>query len=150
MSDLTIYGFNHTAFVVSDLDRTIGFFKELLGFELASRAPRDAKAIEGMTGLEGVDIEIAYLRGFGQWIELIRYKAPFGRGETPPKIYQDGAGHVALDVADIEAAVLASADYGLTSIGDIVTIDQGPNQGRKVVYLQSPDGLSVEFIEVPL
>ena len=150
MGNLTVYGFNHTAFVVSDLDRTINFFKELLGFELASRAPRDPKAIEGMTGLGGVDIEIAYLRGLGHWIELIRYKAPSNRGKTLPKIFQDGAGHIAFDVADIQAAVDASADYGLKPIGEIVTIDQGPNQGRKVVYLQSPDGLSVEFIEVPL
>lgn len=44
----------------------------------------------------------------------------------------------------------AAADYGLQPVGEIVTIDQGPNQGRKVVYLQSTDGLSIEFIEVPL
>lgn len=150
MRDLTVFGFNHTAFVVSDLDRTIGFFKDLLGFELASRAPRDAKAVEGMTGLDGIDIEIAYLRGFGQWIELIRYKAPSNRGKALPKIFQDGAGHIALDVGDIEAAVEASADFGLKPVGEIVTIDQGPNQGRKVVYLQSVEGLSVEFIEVPI
>ena len=150
MARLTVYGFNHTAFVVSDLDRTISFFRDLLGFELASRAPRDAKAIQGMTGLKGADIEVAYLRGLGQWIELICYKAPANRGKALPKIFQDGAGHIALDVADIEAAVEASADHGLNPVGDIVTIDQGPNQGRKVAYLQSAEGLSVEFIEVPL
>ncbi|MGI9498821.1 MAG: VOC family protein [Geminicoccaceae bacterium] len=43
MGELTVYGFNHTAFVVSDLDRTIGFFRDLLGFELTSRATRDRK-----------------------------------------------------------------------------------------------------------
>lgn len=149
MGDLTVYGFNHTAFVVVDLDRTIGFFQDLLGFELTSRAPRDAQAIEGMTGIKGVDIEVAYLRGFGQWIELIRYLAPADRGQALPKVFQDGAGHVAFDIADIDAAVAAADGYGLTPVGEIVTIDQGPNKGRKVVYLQSDDGLSIEFIEVP-
>lgn len=150
MSGLTIYGFNHTAFVVSNLDRAVGFFKDVLGFELASRASRDPKAIQSMTGLSGVDIEVAYLRGFGQWIELIRYKAPSNRGKALPKIFQDGAGHIALDVGNIEAMVEASAEYDLKPVGEIVTIDQGPNEGRKVVYLQSTDGLSIEFIEVPL
>lgn len=150
MGDLTVYGFNHTAFVVADLDRTIGFFKDLLGFELASRAPRDPKAIEGMTGLAGADIEVAYLRGFGQRIELIRYLAPADRGQALPKVFQDGAGHVAFDIADIDAAVAAAKAFGLEPVGKIVTIDQGPNKGRKVVYLQSDDGLSVEFIEAPL
>jgi len=149
MGKITVFGFNHTAFVVSDLDRTIGFFQDLLGFELTSRAPRDKMAIQAMTGLTNVDIEVAYLRGFGQWIELIRYKAPADRGKGLPKIYEDGAGHIAFDVEDATLAVEAAGAFGLRQIGDIVTIDQGPNRGRKVVYLQSEEGLSVEFIETP-
>ncbi len=147
MSQFKVLGFNHTAFVVSDLERTIGFFQDLLGFELTSRAPRDKKAIEAMTGLAGADIEVAYLKGLGHWIELIRYKAPAGRGEALPRIYEDGAGHDAFNVDDAEAAVEAAAAFGLLPIGEIITIDQGPNRGRKVVYLQSDDGLSVEFIQ---
>lgn len=149
MSPIKAYGFNHTAFVLSDLDRAIGFFRDSLGFELTSRAPRDKKAIQDMTGLAGADIEVAYLHGFGHGIELIRYIAPTDRGQALPKIYQDGAGHIALDVEDAEAAVDAAASYGLTPIGEIITIDQGPNSGRKVVYLQSVEGLSIEFIEAP-
>lgn len=149
MAELTVYGFNHTAFVVSDLDQTIAFFRDLLGFELTSRAPRDKKAIQEMTGLPEADIEVAYLRGFGHWIELIRYLAPQNRGDAMPKIFEDGSGHIALDVDDAAAAVEAAKAYGLTPVGDIITIDQGPNQGRRVVYLQSAEGLSVEFIQVP-
>lgn len=148
MDDFTAYGFNHTAFVVRDLDRPIGFFRDLLGFELVSRAPRDGKTIQAMTGLAGADIEVAYLSGLEHRIELILYRAPADRGGGLPKIFQDGSGHVALDVDDAEAAVAAARTYGLELVGDIVTIDQGPNQGRKVVYLQSEDGLSVEFIQV--
>ena len=149
MSELTVFGFNHTAFIVSDLDRTIGFFKELLGFELTSRASRDKKAIQDMTGLEAVDIEVAYLRGYGHWIELIRYLEPAERGGGLPKIYQDGAGHIALDVDNVALAVEKAAAYGLAPVGKIVTIDQGPNKDRQVVYLQGEDGLSIEFIQVP-
>ena len=149
MSELTVFGFNHTAFIVSDLDRAIGFFKDLLGFEVTSRASRDKTAIQDMTGLKDVDIEVAYLRGYGHWIELIRYLKPTNRGGGTPKIYQDGAGHIALDVDDAALAVREAAAYGLTPVGEIVTIDKGPNKGRQVVYLQSPEGLSVEFIQVP-
>ena len=149
MSELTVFGFNHTAFVVADLDRTIGFFKELLGFELTSRAPRDKKAIQDMTGLDAVDIEVAYLRGYGHWIELIHYLEPAERGPGVPKVYQDGAGHIALDVDNVALAVKKAAAYGLSPVGKTVTIDKGPNKDRQVVYLQGPDGLSVEFIQVP-
>lgn len=149
MSKVKVFGFNHTAFVVSDLDRAIGFFKDLVGLELVSRAPRDPKLIQDITGLADADVEIAYLQGFGHSIELIRYMAPADRGQGLPRIYQDGAGHIAVDVDDAEVAVAAAGIYGLRLVGDIITIDQGPNKGRKVVYLQSDDGLSVEFIETP-
>ncbi|MGI9498822.1 MAG: hypothetical protein ACR2P3_02190, partial [Geminicoccaceae bacterium] len=78
-----------------------------------------------MTGLAGADIEVAYLRGLDHWIELIRYKQPVDRGHGRPKIFEDGAGHVAFNVADAEAAVKAASPYGLVPIGNIVTIDQG-------------------------
>lgn len=149
MSKIKVFGFNHTAFVVTDLDRTIAFFEDLIGLELLSRAPRDSRLIEDITGLSGADLEIAYLGGLGHSIELIRYNAPVDRGGGLPKIYQDGAGHLAIDVDDAEAAVTAAKDYGLRLIGEIITIDGGPNKGRKVVYLQSQDGLSIEFIETP-
>ncbi len=149
MSKIKVFGFNHTAFVVTDLDRTVAFFKDLIGLELLSRAPRDPKLIQAITGLGEADLEIAYLGGFGHSIELIRYDAPADRGGEQPKIYQDGAGHIAIDVDDAEAAVVAAGNYGLRLVGEIITIDGGPNKGRKVVYLQSEDGLSVEFIETP-
>ena len=150
MSKFTVFGFNHTSFVVSDLERTISFFRDLLGFELTSKAPRNKTVIQEMTGLAGADIDVAYLRGFGHWIELILYKAPADRGQARPRIFQDGAGHIAFDVDDADAAVEASEAYGLLPIGKIVTIDQGPNEGRRVVYLQSDEGLSVEFIQTPV
>ena len=149
MSSINVLGFNHTAFVVTDLDRTIAFFRDLIGLELLSRARRDPKLIQDITGLGGADLEIAYLRGFGHSIELIRYDAPAERGGGLPKIYQDGAGHLAIDVVDADAAVTAAQGYGLRLVGEIITIDGGPNKGRKVVYLQSEDGLSIEFIETP-
>ncbi len=32
---------NHTSFTVASLERSVGFFRDCLGFELVSRAPRD-------------------------------------------------------------------------------------------------------------
>ena len=88
-----------------------------------------------MTGLAGIDIEIAYLKGQGHWIELIRYNAPADRGGALPKIFQDGAAHVAFDVDDVEAAAKATGAYGFSPVGDVITVDQGPNKGRRAVYL---------------
>lgn len=147
MPDVNVLSFNHTAFTVSDLDAVIPFFRDLLGFELTSRAPRDKRLIQRMTAIDGVDLEIAYVHGPGHRIELIEYKAPADRGVVVPRLCDSGAAHVALNVQGIEALVAASAAYGFTAVGAIIEIDAGPNKGSKVAYLRGPDGITVEYIE---
>ena len=147
MPEFSILSFNHTAFTVSDLDRIIPFFRDLLGFELTSRASRDGRLIGRMTAIDGVEVEIAYVQGPGHRIELIQYKAPEGREVVVPRLCDAGAAHVALDVSGIEALVAASAAYGFAPVGDIIEIDAGPNKGSRVVYLRGPDGITVEYLQ---
>ena len=147
MASFKLQGFNHTGMIVTDLDRAIGFFRDLLGFEVLSRAPRDSALIGRLTGLPAPRIEIAYLQGPGHRVELIRYETNGIRGGDQPRVYDDGAAHIALDVDDLDAALAASAEHGVLPVGEIITIDAGPNQGRRVVYLQSSYGLSLELIQ---
>jgi catechol 2,3-dioxygenase-like lactoylglutathione lyase family enzyme len=147
MAAFQVLSFNHTAFTVSDLDAVIPFFRDLLGFELTSRAPRDGRLIARMTAIAGVDIEIAYVNGPGHRIELIEYKAPDDREVVVPRLCDSGAAHVALNVTGIEDLVAASPAFGLSAVGEIIEIDAGPNKGSKVVYLRGPDGITVEYIQ---
>ena len=147
MPDFSILSFNHSAFTVSDLDQIIPFFRDLLGFELTSRAPRDGRLIGRMTAIDDVEVEIAYVNGPGHRIELIQYKAPAARAVVVPRLCDAGAAHVALNVTGIEALVAASPAYGFTAVGEIIEIDAGPNKGSRVVYLRGPDGITVEYIQ---
>ena len=147
MAGFGVRGFNHTGVIVTDLDRAIGFFRDLLGFEVLARGPRDPALIGRMTGLPRPEVEIAYLQGPGHRVELIRYATNGIRSFDQPKVYDDGAAHIALDVDDVPAAVQAAAAHGLEPVGEIIAINSGPNRGRKVVYLSSAYGLLIEFIE---
>ncbi len=142
-----VSSFNHTAFTVGDIDAVLPFFVEGLGFKQGSRAPRDGRIIGEMTGIPGVELEIAYLEGPGHRIELIQYKAPSDRGTVRPRMCDAGAAHVGLDVDDIDAAVAIAARYGFTSPGKMITITNGPNAGRRVIYLRNAEGLTIEFLE---
>jgi catechol 2,3-dioxygenase-like lactoylglutathione lyase family enzyme len=137
---------NHTSFTVSSLDRTVAFFTGCLGFQLISRAPRDPKIIRKVTGVDGAEMEIAFVRGPGHVVELIEYKAPASKGRVQARPCDTGFAHLALDVDDVDAAVAAAAGYGVVAINPPVAIDQGPNQGKKVVYLRDADGVTLEFI----
>lgn len=148
MAAIEVLGFNHTNFTVSDLDRAIAFFTEGLGFELLSRAPRSPALIGRMTALPEPEIEVAFVQGPGHRIELIEYRTP-RPGRVEGRLCDAGSAHLALDVPDVGAAVEAATPFGFALVGEVIAIDDGPNRGREVCYLQDQDGVTIEFIGRP-
>ena len=149
MTGFNVLSTNHTSFTVSNLDRALAFFRDALGFEVTSKAPRDPAAIERITGVAGSEVMIAYVRGPGHSIELIEYLAPSDRGRVESRPCDTGFTHVAYDVDDLDAAIAAATDHGFAPRGSVLSVDQGPNAGARVVYLVNGDGITVEFIEPP-
>jgi glyoxylase I family protein len=149
MAGFRVLGFNHTNFTVSDLDRAIGFFRDLLGFEVLSVAPRDPALMERMTGLPRPELMIAFVKGPGHVVELIEYRTPADRGRVQGRLCDAGSSHLALDVDDIVAAVAGARAWGFAPVGDIIEIDAGPNRGSRVVYVRDGDGVTIEFIQKP-
>ena len=147
MSNFTILATNHTSFTVSNLDRTTAFFRDALGFDVTSKAPRDPTLIERITGVKGAKVMIAYVRGAGHSLELIEYSGPDDRTVVYPKPCDVGFAHVAYDVDDIDAAIATASSHDVKPIGPVTAIDQGPNKGSRVAYLRDPDGITIEFIE---
>lgn len=147
MPDFNVLGTNHTSFTVSDLDRSLAFFRDALGFEVTSKAPRDPRAIEQIVGVPGADIIVAYVRGPDHSLELIQYLGPPERGHVRPRPCDVGFAHVAFDVDDIDAAIAAAARYGVKPVGKTYVVDKGPNAGNRVAYLRDSDGITIEFIQ---
>lgn len=148
MGTVQVKGTNHTSFTVKSLDRALALFVDGLGFELLSRAPRDRTAIERITGVAGGDVTIAFVQGPSHRVELIEYRAPDGRGHAVPRPCDAGFSHLALDVADMDAVLTLAETHGLTLMGEVYAIDQGPNAGRRVAYFRDDNGLTLEFLEV--
>jgi len=70
--------FEHVGLTVSDLDRMVAFFTEMLGFELKARLqPFDPGAVAGITGVGGAVVaEIAYVAKGDTTFELLQYREP--------------------------------------------------------------------------
>ena len=147
MTTFNVIATNHTSFTVSDIDRSLAFFRDALGFEVTSKGPRSPSLIQAITGVEGAEVLIAYVRGPGHSIELIEYIKPETRSSVRPQPCDTGFSHIAYDVDDIDAAIQAARDHSVEPIGPVVAIDQGPNRGSRVAYLRDPDGITIEFIE---
>ena len=149
MADFRVVGTNHTSFTVSDLDRSVGFFVEGLGFDLLHRGPRDPETIAKVVGVPGADIEVAYVQGPGHRLELIEYKGPADRGRVESRPCDTGFAHIAFDVDDLDAALAAAAAWRVEPVNAPQDLHTGPNKGGRAVYTRDPDGVTVEFIQRP-
>ena len=105
MTGFSISATNHTSFTVSDLDRSLAYFCDVLGFELLNRSPRDPAFIELVVAIPGADIEVAYVQAPGHRLELIQYRGPDGRRRVESRPCDAGFAHVAFDVDDIDAVI---------------------------------------------
>jgi hypothetical protein len=88
-----ILGTNHTSFTVSDVERTVGFMRDCLGFELISKAPRDPALVSRITGVAGADMMIAFMKAPGHTLELIQYLGPAARGAIQARPCDTGFAH---------------------------------------------------------
>jgi len=74
-SPTTLMGVNHIGLSVKNLDRTLGFYQSVSGFELVSRqSVSNSIAAEELFGVEGVAYEIAVLEAPNMLFEFIEFE----------------------------------------------------------------------------
>ena len=110
-----ITGLNHVTLAVSDLARSVGFYSELLGFEIRMRGPRSA-----------------YLEAGTLWLALVAEPALGIRGWP-------GYSHLAFSVGPSELPVFANK---LVKAG--VQSWQESESGGSFYFLD-PDGYKLEL-----
>ena len=148
MAKFSIIGTNHTSFTVSNLDTSIAFYTEILGFSLLNRSFRDPDFTAKVVGIPGAEIEVAYIQAPNHKLELIQYHSPEDRRKLSARPCDTGFSHVAFDVDDIEA-VVESVRQITEPLSEPVVVNAGPNKGGKAVYTRDPDGVTIEFIQKP-
>src|SRR5207245_1803245 len=90
----------HTGLTVSDLDRSIAFYRDLLGLELVTQWESAQPYLRTVVGFPEAELRIALLRlpgaaagVSGHHLELLEYRAPRGaRGD--PRTCNPGNAHV--------------------------------------------------------
>ena len=140
---------DHTGFTVASIERSLTFWRDVLGFELSHRAHHTGALASEVTGVKGAEISIAVLKGYGHKIELLEYLAPADRKRVDLRPCDVGSVHVALTVENLEAMLAAIAGCGWNPLGQPQTLTSGPNAGKRVAYVQDPDGMIIELMQRP-
>jgi catechol 2,3-dioxygenase-like lactoylglutathione lyase family enzyme len=140
---------DHTGITVSNLERSLPFWRDVLGFELSHRAHQTGEMASEITGIAGAEIKLAVVKApGGHKIELLEYLAPPDRKRHVDLRPCDvGSVHVALVVDDLEGVLLRIAAAGWKAAGKPQTLTSGPNAGKRVIYVRDPDGTIIEFME---
>ena len=148
-----VSGILHTGLTVSDLERSIAFYRDLLGLELIAQWDSRQPYLRQIVAYPDAELRIALLRvppagdgGPGHHIELLEYRRPRGqRGDA--NTYNPGNGHVAFMVADIDRTYAELSARGVRFKSQPVSITHGRNTGAKGVYLFDPDDITLELIQ---
>jgi len=148
-SNCKIIAADHTGITVANLERSLAFWRDVLGFELSHHPHQSGELASEITGVAGADILIAVLKGYGHKIELLEYRAPAERKRIALRPCDLGSVHVAFTVDNLDAILNTIAASGWKAAGKPQTITLGPNTGKRVVYVRDPDGTTIEFMELP-
>ena len=141
---------DHTGITVSNLERSLVFWRDVLGFELSHQTHQKGELASAITGVPGAVISLAVVKAPGHKIELLQYHAPPDRkNRSDLRPCDVGAVHVALTVDNLDAVLTKIADSGYRSTGHPQTLTTGPNAGKRVIYVRDPDGTTIEFMQPP-
>jgi len=140
---------DHTGITVTNLERSLAFWRDVLGFELSHRAHHTGDLASEVTGVPGAELSLAVLKGYGHKIELLEYQAPPNRKRVDARPCDVGSVHVALTVDNLDAVLSTIAASGWNAVGKPQVLKTGPNAGKRVVYVRDPDGTTIEFMQPP-
>ena len=146
-----IIGADHTCFTVIDMQKTLAFYRDLLGFEVVNERPEVTNSyfrkIVGFPDsvVYAVDLKIP---GTEHHLELFQYKHPQG---TPQNLTPNnpGSSHIAYLVDDLQAFYPKLKAAGVEFISEPIYLDEGPNTGGWGLYIKDPNGIVIELFQAP-
>ncbi|GLX08045.1 VOC family protein [Microbispora sp. NBRC 16548] len=146
----------HFSFTVADLDRSVAFYRDLLGFTLVHRQDQDNDYTRRLVGYPDAVLRIAQLAVPGQPrgvsthdLELVEYVRPRGEARDPSR-HLPGAAHLALTVEDALAEHARLTAAGVRFVSPPNAITAGINAGGYACYFLDPDDITLELVQPPL
>ena len=138
---------------VSDLDRSIAFYAEVLTFERVLEREVAGEPWEALAGVFALRTRTARLKLGDECLDLTEYLAPVGRPAPADARSNDRwFQHVAIVVADMDRAYarLRAARAEHASSGPQRLPDWNPTAGGiRAFYFRDPDGHVLEVIQFP-
>jgi catechol 2,3-dioxygenase-like lactoylglutathione lyase family enzyme len=136
-------GIHHTSFTVSNMDRSIAFYRTILGMELtwdskAAGVEFKGPVSDAVTGCPGTEQRIAFLSLGESCIELVEF-TPTGKPQVDNKPSDTGSAHICFRTDNMQEV------YEKLVANNVRLHCTPQDNGRAVViYFRDPDGCVLE------
>lgn len=143
---MKITGLQHVGIPVSDMERSLDFYQNVLGLELLFVAEGSGDDTSKAVGVPNAHLQFAFLRAGDAIFELLHYITPTGKPYSGMNC-DVGASHVAFEVSDIDEAYKHLTAQGIQFNSAPVHLDEGPLAGCAFAYFPDPDGIQLEIFQ---
>lgn len=139
------HGIEHTALSVSDLDRSLAFYRDLLGMNVVFEVDFSDETLGIVNGLTGCKARVAHLALGDSVLELFEYREPEGRPLARERRQCDtGFIHIGFRVTGIHEHYQRMKQAGVRFFSEPLEV----RPGTSIVYFQGPDGEVCEMRQV--
>jgi catechol 2,3-dioxygenase-like lactoylglutathione lyase family enzyme len=138
----------HVGLTVESLEESVAFYRDVVGMveiPASSNLELAGDWFDQLTENEGAKLRVSHLDLDGVQLQLVEYAAA-GGGRLPLHHKMVGNPHLCINMGNIDERHVALEAEGRYKISPIVTIG---GTSLRSFYITDPNGVLVEFIEVP-
>ncbi len=135
---------SHVGLCVSDLERSLRFYVDGLGFEVQEQIPSKDEVAALAEVAPPVNMLAQFIVKDGTRVELLAWQTPDAWGEASRSRNQIGLTHLAFQVDDVHEAAARLVSLGGTVIEETRTTLAGH---INMLVVKDPDGTRVELMQ---
>lgn len=140
-----IKNIRHTGIVVEDIDKSLRFYRDLLGFKIIKQMEESGAYIDNMSSLKGIKVTtIKMTLPDGQMVELLKYHSHPREGRLRDSC-EVGVSHIAFTVDNLDKEYARLKKEG---IAFNAPPQRSPDGYAKVTFCRAPEGTLIELVEV--
>jgi len=138
----------HVGITVTDMKKSLKFYKDLLGFKIEREMKESGSYIDNMLSLDKVKVKTVKMSvdgAGGTLIELLQFFSHPNKSEENSKITKIGTSHFALTVNNLEQTYTKLKNAGIKFNAPP---QFSPDGYAKMTFCYDPDNTLIELVEV--
>ena len=137
----------HFGIVVKDVERSLRFYRDLLGLKIVKVANESGPYIDNMLALDHVSVKTVKMSAGegGTFLELLQFVSHPRHFDPAREICSLGPSHLAFTVENLDSLYERLL---LSGVSFNAPPQLSPDGYAKVAFCEDPDGSSIELVEV--